>query len=159
MKKKIIPLLLFITCFLACSSEDTITENQPDKQKPTISINYENGFPKSCEVLNKDKTYIIKVMVSDNLGLASYAIDIHNNFDHHTHDDQGSKCDLDPIKKSENPWIYMENFAIESSPKTYEINQSITIPNDKDIGNYHCQISVIDVTGWQSRTSIDIKIE
>ncbi|MEE3225919.1 MAG: DUF4625 domain-containing protein [Bacteroidota bacterium] len=27
-----------------------------------------------------------------------------------------------------------------------------------DTGDYHCAYSVTDETGWQSRTSIDIKI-
>ena len=52
----------------------------------------------------------------------------------------------------------MENFNIEEGLTTYEIDISITIPNDIDTGDYHCAYSVTDATGWQSRTSIDIKI-
>ncbi|WP_458627189.1 DUF4625 domain-containing protein [Winogradskyella sp. PC D3.3] len=148
--------LLFIFMFISsCSSDDSV---DIDEQKPTISINYADGFPQACEQLVKGETYIFKAKVSDNKALASYSLDLHNNFDHHTHDDQGETCDLEPIKEAVNPLIYMENFTIEGGLTTYEINISITIPNDIDTGDYHCAYSVTDETGWQSRTSIDVKI-
>lgn len=156
---KTVTLLITTILFFNCSDNEETSENKPDKEKPTININYEGGFPRPCDVLERGETYTIRVNVSDNIGLATYAIDLHNNFDHHTHDDQGSKCNLEPTKTPDNPLILMENYDIKQTPKTYEISQSITIPKDIDTGDYHCQISVIDVTGWQSRTSVDIKIE
>ncbi len=148
-----------LSCLLfalfSCSSSDDDT----DTEKPTISINYEQGFPQSCTIIKKGEGFNIRVKTSDNLGLASYAIDIHNNFDHHTHDDQGSSCAMDGEKEPVKPLIYMKSFDINGSPKSYEIEQLINIPDDIDSGDYHCQISIIDVTGWQSRTSVDIKIE
>ena len=140
---------------LSCSDDDSVDK---DDQKPTISINYTDGFPQACEQLVKGQTYIFKAKVTDNKALASYSLDLHNNFDHHTHDDQGEVCDLDPIKEAINPLIFMENYSIEGELTTYEINISITIPNDIDTGDYHCSYSVTDTTGWQSNTSIDIKI-
>ncbi|WP_064967044.1 DUF4625 domain-containing protein [Tenacibaculum ovolyticum] len=153
--KKTMFTLFFSLLLINCSSD---SENI-DQEKPTITINYDNGFPKSCTVLKKGKQYTIKVKVSDNIALAKYAIDIHHNFDHHTHDDQGSLCELNPIKTPISPLIFMENYNIDNERKEYEISQSITIPTNIDSGDYHCQISVIDITGWQSRTSVDIKIE
>jgi len=148
--------LLFITLLIAsCSSDDS---NDIDEEKPTITINYTEGFPQACEQLTKGETYIFKAQVTDNKALASYSLDLHNNFDHHTHDDQEGECDLEPIKNPINPFIYMENFNIEGGLTSYEINISITIPNDIDTGDYHCAYSVTDETGWQTRTSIDIKI-
>lgn len=148
-------LVLLGLLIVSCSSDDSIDK---DEEKPTITINYTGGFPQSCTELQKGQTYNFKAKVADNKALASYSLDIHHNFDHHTHDDQGAQCDLDPIKQAINPLIYMENYSIEGGPTTYEINVSLTIPNDIDTGDYHCQFSVIDQTGWQSRTSIDIKI-
>lgn len=153
--KKTIFTLFFSLLLINCSSD---SENI-DQEKPTITINYDNGFPKSCTVLEKGKKYTIKVKVSDNIALAKYAIDIHHNFDHHTHDNQGSLCELNPIKTPISPLIFMENYNIDNERKEYEISQSITIPTNIDSGDYHCQISIIDITGWQSRTSVDIKIE
>ena len=148
----------FLFCFLfltSCSSDDSVTK---DEQKPTISINYNGGFPKACNQLKKGETYVFKAQVTDNSALASYSLDIHHNFDHHTHDDQGEQCDLEAIKQAVKPFIFMENFAIENEVTKYEININLTIPTNIDAGDYHCAYSVTDKTGWQSRTSIDISI-
>lgn len=145
----------FMLSILSCSSDD---DSNVDDQKPTISVAYEGGFPQACDELVRGETYTFRAMVTDNEALASYSLDIHNNFDHHTHDDQEAVCDLDPIKEPVNPFIYMENYSIEGGVSSYEINISLTIPEDIDTGDYHCAYSVTDETGWQSRTSIDIKI-
>ncbi|MEP3836922.1 MAG: DUF4625 domain-containing protein [Algibacter sp.] len=139
----------------ACSSDNSV---EIDEEKPTITIDYTGGFPQGCAVLTKGETYNFRAMVTDNDELAAYSIDIHHNFDHHTHDDQLAECELEPIKQSVNPLIFVENYTIEGGLTSYEFNISVTIPNDIDTGDYHCAYSVTDVTGWQSRTSIDIKI-
>ncbi|WP_298879827.1 DUF4625 domain-containing protein [uncultured Polaribacter sp.] len=154
-KLKIFYFLSIILLFTACSNEGDI---EKDLEKPTISINYNDGFPQACAVLTKGNTYNFKAMVTDNIELASYSIDIHNNFDHHTHDDQEATCILEHIKSPVNPLIYIENFSIPSGLTSYEFDVSVSIPDDIDTGDYHCSYSVTDITGWQSVTSIDIKI-
>lgn len=148
-------LLFAALMFVSCSSDDN---TNIDEEKPTISIDYDEGFPQGCQQLVRGETYSFRAMVTDNKALASYSLDIHNNFDHHTHDDQEGTCDLDPVKQAENPFVFMENYSIEDGVTSYEINISLTIPEDIDTGDYHCAYSVTDETGWQSRTSIDIKI-
>ncbi|WP_229702415.1 DUF4625 domain-containing protein [Maribacter cobaltidurans] len=148
-------MLLAILLITSCSSDDG---NVKDEEKPTITISYSGGFPQACESLKRGETYVFKALVSDNSTLASYSLDLHHNFDHHTHDDQEAICDLEPVKAAVNPFIYMENFRIDGNRKEYEINIEVTIPQDIDAGDYHCAYSVTDETGWQSRTSIDIKI-
>jgi len=147
--------LSILALITSCSSDD---DADKDLEKPTISINYDGGFPQACAELTKGETYNFRALVTDNLELASYSIDIHNNFDHHTHDDQEATCVLEPIKEPVDPLIFVENYSIESGQTSYEFNVSITIPNDIDTGDYHCSYAVTDVTGWQSITSIDIKI-
>lgn len=159
MKMKLILKHLFCVApilFLAsCSSSDDSTV---DEERPSISINYADGFPQACETLERGQTYDFKARVSDNFALASYSLNIHHNFDHHTHDDQGAQCDLEEVKTAINPMIFMENHTIEEGTVSYEITISVTIPDDIDPGDYHCAYSVTDETGWQSRTSVDIKI-
>ncbi len=152
--KNILYLGIFIL-IASCSSDNSVAK---DEQKPTISVNYEDGFPQGCTELKRGETYAFRANVTDNRALASYSLNIHNNFDHHTHDDQGAKCDLDPIKQAVNPFIFIKNYNIEEGLTSYEINISLAIPDDIDTGDYHCAYSVTDETGWQSRTSIDIKI-
>lgn len=148
-------LFSLLTLVFSCASDDS---SDKDIEKPSITINYTEGFPKACTELVKGETYNFRAKVTDNMTLATYSIDIHHNFDHHTHDDQSADCQLESTKAAVNPLIFMENYAIENAPTTYEINVPITIPYDIDTGDYHCSYSVTDETGWQSRTSIDIKI-
>ena len=148
-------ILILLLLLTSCSDSDSV---DIDEEKPTISINYDNGFPQACAQLTRGETYTFRAMVTDNQALASYSLDIHHNFDHHTHDDQGEVCTLEDVKTAVNPLIYIENFSIEDGLTSYEINISLTIPEDVDTGDYHCSYSVTDETGWQSRTSIDIKI-
>lgn len=148
---------LFLCCFfliLVSCSEQTVI----DEEKPTITVNYSGGFPSACENLSRGQNYVIKALVSDNLALASYSIEIHHNFDHHTHDDQAGDCTVDPLKASVNPFTFSTSNAIDGERTEFEINQSIAIPETVDVGDYHLALSVTDITGWQARTSVDIKI-
>ena len=149
--------LVFIglTFSAACSSD---SDTLKDEEKPTLSLAYEGGFPQGCAVLNRGETYTFKAQLTDNEALAAYSLELHHNFDHHTHDDQAAVCELGPLKEAVNPFIYRENFKLEDRPKAYEINIQVTIPDDIDTGDYHCGFSVTDATGWQRRTSVDIKI-
>jgi hypothetical protein len=146
--------LLFILVISSCTNE----EIDKDEEKPTISINYNGGFPQGCALLERGETYNFRAQVTDNKELASFSIDIHHNFDHHTHDDQITDCDLEDIKQEINPLIFIENYSIEAGLTNYEINVSFIVPEDIDTGDYHCAYSVTDQTGWQARTSVDIKI-
>ena len=153
MKRAFYFMPLAVLLLASCYSEE---DSDIDEQKPTISLN--SGFPQSCEELKRGETYTFRATAADNLELASYSLNIHHNFDHHTHDDQGASCELNAVKASENPMIFMENYSLEEGLTSYEINLVIEIPNDVDTGDYHCAYSVTDVTGWQARTSVDIKI-
>ena len=145
----------FLVLFTACTSD---SDTDKDAEKPVITVQYADGFPQACATLQRGETYSFRARVTDNDALAAYSLNMHHNFDHHTHDDQEEQCTLEAVKEATNPFMYMENFSIENAPQSYEIVQEITIPNDIDTGDYHCAFSVTDQTGWQSRTSIDIKI-
>lgn len=150
--------IMYLGIFTVLTSCGNDGEDNTDTQKPTISINYANGFPQPCEALQRGQNYIFRAQLTDNFDLAAYSIEIHENFDHHTHDNQEIECDIEEDKEPLNPFLYLENFSIVGSTSTYEIAQSISIPNDVDTGDYHCQLSVTDQTGWQSIIAIDIKI-
>ena len=157
MKSSLRPLLAILSlwCLISCSTGD---DHAVDTEKPIIDISYAQGFPKACERLERGKTYTFRAQLSDNDALASHSLDIHHNFDHHTHDDQGVQCELDAVKSAVNPMVLMENRSIEGGPRTIEIEISVIIPIEVDPGDYHCAFSVTDRSGWQGRTSVDIKI-
>ena len=149
--------LLTVMGLMALLASCTYTETL-DEEKPTITVNYAQGFPQACAVLQRGQTYTFRARVSDNLALASYSLGIHHNFDQHTHDDQAANCEMDAVKSPTNPLTLMNTYTIDGSPQNYELSISVSIPNDTDSGDYHCSFSVTDITGWQGRTSVDIKI-
>jgi len=157
MKKKLnlsnfLGLLLVVMILNSCTNE-TI-----DEEKPTLTVNYEGGFPKGCELLTVGQIYQVKAMTTDNLELASYSVEVHHNFDHHTHDDQVGNCILEEIKSPTNPFAFSTNGQIPQGSTNYELEIDLIIPDGVDTGDYHLALSVTDVTGWQARTSVDIKI-
>lgn len=90
--------------------------------------------------------------------MASYSIEMHHNFDHHTHDDQEDPCELEPITTAVNPFNFSTNNSVPEGLTNFEIEAVITIPATIDTGDYHLALSVTDVTGWQARTAVDVKI-
>jgi hypothetical protein len=134
------------------------TETEIDEEKPTITVNYSGGFPQTCENLSRGQSYTIKAKVADNLELASYSIEMHHNFDHHTHDDQEDPCELEPITTAINPLNFTESDQLPEGLTSYEMLVDLVIPDGVDTGDYHLALSVTDVTGWQARTSVDVKI-
>ena len=147
--------LLLGFCVLALVS---CTETEIDEEKPTITVNYAGGFPQTCENLSRGQSYTIKAKVADNLELASYSVEMHHNFDHHTHDDQQGACELEPITTAVNPFVFSNSERIPQGSTNYELEIDLIIPDGVDTGDYHLALSVTDVTGWQARTSVDVKI-
>jgi hypothetical protein len=153
MKKASIYLLsalsLLVLTLGACESE-----KENDTEKPEIVFQ----APMNCDTIRLGEPFSVRALLSDNLELGSYNIDLHNNFDHHGHTTEEEKCDLDAVKSPVNPFIYQNSFTIDPGLKEFETNISITIPEGFDTGDYHMTITVIDITGWSSFKIIGIKV-
>lgn len=108
--------------------------------------------------LRADKKITFRAKFTDNTALGSYSLDIHHNFDHHTHSTEVNNCTADPIKKPVNPLLYINSVTIPDGQKSYEAVQEITIPTDIDPGDYHFMIRLTDKEGWQTIKGLSIKI-
>jgi hypothetical protein len=142
----------FILLILSISCE----KGETDKQKPEIDLSNAGAFPMNCDTLYFGETFIFKVMFTDNAELGSYSIDIHHNFDHHSHSTEVTECNLDPKKSPVNPFVFIQDYSIPGGLKEYETNLSINIPasNAKgpfDEGDYHFFISLTDKEGWSAQ--------
>ncbi|WP_421918126.1 DUF4625 domain-containing protein [Marinifilum sp.] len=160
MKKKNLILLIAFFVLLATACSD---DSEVDTTKPTIDINFEDAFPKNCETIYFGETFVLKLRFSDNVELGSYSIDIHNNFDHHSHSTEVTECDLDPVKEPVIPFVYIEDYSIPTGLKEYETNISISIPSENegvllDEGDYHFFISLTDKEGWSTQKGLSIKM-
>lgn len=151
-------LLYCIVCFLflSCSSDD---DDKKDMEKPVIEMNAGSGYPLTCDVLYKGESFTFKAIFKDNQELGSYNLEIHNNFDHHSHSTDDVECDLDEKKKPVKPFVYNQNFNIPNGSVFYEAEKEISIPKDIDSGDYHFMIRLTDQSGWQQLKAISLKIK
>lgn len=149
--------LIIIAAFLlSCSSNDP----EVDTTYPEIDMSISEAFPQACAVLEKGKTYTFKAKFTDNQELGSYSLDIHNNFDNHTHDTGSAEtCHTDKEKTPVNPFVLIKDFAIPSGQREYTMLQSINIPENVDAGDYHLTIKLVDQVGWSTLKRISIKIK
>lgn len=159
--------LRFLSVFIIISFIlNSCEENDIDREKPTIDLSVQDAFPVNCDILYFGESFVFKALFSDNAELGSnraYSIDIHNNFDHHSHSTEVIECDLDPVKEPVNPWLYIESFDIPVGLDVFETDLSISIPSgdsegNYDEGDYHFFISLTDKEGWSVQKGLSIKI-
>ncbi|WP_051205286.1 DUF4625 domain-containing protein [Salinimicrobium xinjiangense] len=135
--------------FTSCSDDDTVV----DTQKPTITI----VEPHTEEEFVPGSVLLFEAVFTDNVELASYKIEIHEDFDEHTHAFNKSSQDL-------NPFAYEQTFTIPAGRTSFEATQEIAIPaelNGQPIseGAYHLGVFVTDKSGNQQEAFLEIHIE
>lgn len=158
---KHILICFFVILLFSCEKNDNI-----DTIKPDININFAEAFPTNCDTLYFGESFTFKALFSDNAELGSvkaFSIDIHHNFDHHSHSTEVTECNLSPKKAPINPFLFIEDYDIPVGLKEYETNFSVAIPagNSKglfDEGDYHFFVSLSDHSGWSAQKGISIKI-
>ena len=154
--KVIIASTLAFTIIASCVKED-------DKEilPPEIEI----LAPWYCDTVYFDEpvTYQFRITDKSNVGLGAFSMDIHNNFNHHSHGSHIS-CAMDPQKDPVHPFeeVWIRNLPEDQSE--YLLEMEITIPLMKDDvhvhdqGDYHFHIYITNAEGYQTFTSLDIKL-
>lgn len=130
-----------------------------DTEYPVIDLAWSESFPAQCSTTKRGEPLVFKAWFSDNVALGSYSLDIHHNFDHHTHSTEVNDCGLDAAKHPVNPLLYIKSFDIPGNPAAYEATVAIDVPADIDPGDYHFMIRVTDKEGWQAMKGLSIKIQ
>lgn len=146
----------FLLAFVIGCKKDQTTI---DKEYPTIDISSSTAFPIQCSEISRGQKFTFKAKFNDNAALGSYSLDIHHNFDHHSHSTEVSDCSLEPVKTAVKPFLLINTFQIPSRSKNYDAINEITVPADIDPGDYHFLIKLTDKEGWQTLKGISIKIK
>jgi hypothetical protein len=146
--------LALIILFLRCSKEN----EDKDTEKPVIDIAGSSAFPKPCDTIYRGQDFVFKAIFTDNAELGSYNLELHHNFDHHTHGSHVETCPEDPVKEPVNPWYYNSNFDLPAGIKSYDAGISVFVPDEVDQGDYHFMVKLTDKEGWQSWQSVSVKI-
>jgi hypothetical protein len=156
-------LKLFVLSIVVALSFFSCGKTEIDDQKPIIDLSLENSFPNNCDTLYLNENFNLSLLLKDNVELGSYSIDIHQNFDHHSHSTELTECQLDPVKTPINPFQFTQDFSIPAEQTEFLVNQTINIPlgnllGDFDTGDYHFFISLTDKSGWSVQKGLSIKI-
>lgn len=143
-----------------CLSFLSSCDSNDDKQisKPVILMNTEDAFPKNCVTVYRGETMEFKATFTDERELGNFNIEIHNNFDHHSHSTEGEECEHVEHKEPVDPFVYNKDFSIPSGQVSYNASITIDIPKDKDTGSYHFMVRVTNKAGWQEIKGISILI-
>lgn len=137
----------------ACGTDDSALDNTP----PTLLS--EGTFPEPCAVLERGKTHTFVVKMEDNHALGSFNLDIHHNFDQHSHGSSAETCAEDAPKQAVKPYVLIYTQKIPEGNTAYTATVPVQIPADVDAGDYHLRIDVTDQTGWQSQKRMSIKLK
>ncbi len=148
---------LLLTSFTSCEDDNV------DDQKPEIDLTIPGAFPTNCDTLYFGETFMLKMKFTDNAELGSYSIDIHNNFDHHSHSTEVTECQLSPKKVPVNPFLFIQDYTIPEGATDHTTDLEISVPdgdtNGKfDEGDYHFFISLTDREGWSAQKGLSIKM-
>lgn len=148
------PILLFLMAiaFTSCQPGDH------DDELPVIDMSAADAFPLNCATVYRGETFEFRAVFTDNSELGSFSIEMHHNFDHHTHSTDATQCEMDPVKTPVSPFRWIENYTIPSALQRYEATASITIPTTVDTGMYHFMVRLTDAAGWQTFRGISVRI-
>ena len=142
-KTKLFSFLFVSIAFVSCSDSDS---TDLDTQKPTISIQ----SPTDHQEVEPGTELNIQALLQDETALASYKVEIHAAGDGHEH----RTIALD----NKVPFTYENIFQIEENPKSYQVDYSISIPENAKEDHYHVGIFCIDAAGNQSQQFVEIFI-
>lgn len=147
MKKTIISatVILALAIFMsACEKGDT--------EKPVITIN----APETEEVLYIGQDVHFEVEFSDNVELNSYKVDIHSNFDGHSHKN---------LSEDGVAWSFQQSWEFDEGQKNAHVHHhEIVIPDDIDgeeiaTGDYHFMVYCTDAEGNESWVAVPVEIQ
>lgn len=156
MKRKNLLSIMLLCALCACSSDDD--EQQKDMLQPVISDTGIVADPIDCQVYHRGDVIPFHYLFTDDTELGAYNIEIHNNFDHHTHSTSSVECPVDAKKDPVKPWIFSQDYTIPAGQRSYDARHDIQIPADIDTGDYHFMVRLTDHAGWQQLHAVAIKI-
>jgi hypothetical protein len=156
MRKHLFYTILPALFFAASCKKDSSAEI--DTAYPEINISGTSAFPLQCSTVKRGEKFSFRAELNDNVALGSVSVDIHHNFDHHTHSTELAACSMEAVKVPVKPFLLIQTFPIPSGLSRYEVNQEITVPADIDAGDYHFMIRLTDKEGWQTIKGLSIKI-
>jgi hypothetical protein len=150
--KQLLILMGLMVAVSACQNE------VPDDVLPAIDMTAGEAFPLNCATVYRGESFEFNAVFTDNVELGSYSIEMHHNFDQHTHSTDAAQCATDAVKPAVEPFRWIQNYPIPPGLQHFKASQSIYIPEGVDTGMYHFMVRVTDAAGWQIFKGISVRI-
>ncbi|MCQ2227882.1 MAG: DUF4625 domain-containing protein [Bacteroidales bacterium] len=132
--------IAFAFTFTACDKDDDV-----DTVNPVIELDE----PEDGDELLIGAGVHFECDFSDNVMLGSYMIEIHNNFDGHSHKANKSEEALEPF-------FFKKSYDLTGLRNAHEHHHDIVIPENATPGNYHLVVYCTDAAGNQSLVAREI---
>ena len=127
----------------SCSDDDS--SDGLDNQAPVVTIHE----PTTDEAVAVGGEVHLDVELEDDVELASYKIEVHNDFDGHDHDR--------PFGVEQTiPWSLSQTQELEPGQTTYNIHEHLEVPANAAEGAYHLGIIALDQAGNQTEAYVEI---
>lgn len=168
LKLTYITLALSTLTFTACNKDD----DEIDTEKPTIDISFAKAFPQNGSELHFGESFTLNIRLADNMELGAYSVNIHSNFDHHSHSteeeeehhhEEGEEHHHHEEGEGDG-FFFTQDYAIPAGLKEYNVTNTIEIPahapdgDEYQGGDYHFMITVTDKAGFSVFKSVEIHI-
>jgi hypothetical protein len=142
-KSVFLPLLVVFATFISCKKESNPTVEPGDTSPPTIVV----VTPTQEENFTGGNAIPFKATFSDNISLSEYRIEMHSDFDGHSHE-----------KLTTVPFYFDTIVFITGKQHTGEF--PIQIPLDVTAGKYHFMVTCIDAAGNEAEfVELDLQIQ
>ena len=141
-----ISLLATVTfMFSSCDNDDS-----SDTTKPLIEL-HEPEEGQALEIGNEHGVHF-EMDLSDDVMLKSYKIEIHSNFDHHSHGGN-SRAAQETVDFSFN-----RSYDVSGQKTAHIHHHDIVIPANATAGDYHLMVYCTDAAGNESHIARNIKL-
>ncbi|MCC5944679.1 MAG: DUF4625 domain-containing protein [Bernardetiaceae bacterium] len=124
-------LFALLALFAACNNNDD--ENPVDNTPPTVSEVTLNNLRQDIRIAQGERIDF-RAKFEDNVELGQFKIDIHDNFDGHSH----GRIEATPFE-----FVQVYNM----SGRIYEAHEEIAVPADAATGMYHFIVQFFDAAG------------
>lgn len=142
--------ILFVFGLMAMSALSLFscsTDENSDVTKPVISL-IEPAEDAELRIGSSNGVHL-EMDLSDDVKLGSYKIDIHSNFDHHSHGQTRSE-------DATVPFTFSRSYEIVNAKNHHVHHHDIVIPANATPGDYHLMIYCTDAAGNESYVARDI---
>lgn len=165
----IIASALIMSAFTSCGNDD---KEDIDTEKPQIIANIDGASPANTATFYFSESIPVKLLLTDNAELGSFSVNIHNNFDHHSHSTEEEEEEHHHEEEEHHhhdgeegdAFQFTQDYTIPAGSTNFLIDTKIALPvksddgDEYESGDYHFMIIVTDKAGFSTFKAFEIKI-